>query len=179
MKQILGTLLLVPGLALADCPAQPIDADRTALLLTDLMTADSPRSATRAASGLWALWLDAPDASAQDLLDAAIASRQRNDLAASEASLDALIAYCPDYAEGYNQRAFTRFLRSDFDGALTDIDVTLATHPYHFGALSGKAMTLMHQGRTKLAQDALRQAVKVHPYLRERGMLIPDADTKL
>lgn len=89
--------------------------------------------------------------------------------------LDALAAYCPAYPEAFNQRAFTRFLRDDYDGALEDLDFVLAMRPYHFGALSGRALSLMRLGRSELAQAALRRAVKVHPFLRERALLRPQA----
>ena len=44
-----------------------------------------------------------------------IISRQATD------ALDRLVEYCPNYAEGYNQRAFVSFLRQDFEAALVEL----------------------------------------------------------
>ena len=174
MMRLLVILLLLPGAVFAACPPTPDTSDRRAALHTDLLNARSETEAARVAEALWHIWLTAPDAEAQDRLDRGMARREAWDLADSEALLTELIAYCPDYSEGYNQRAFTRFLRDDFEGALTDIDSVLAENPYHFGALSGRALVFIRQGRAALAQRALREVVAVHPFLQERAMIVDD-----
>jgi tetratricopeptide (TPR) repeat protein len=163
---------------LAQCPPERDTSDLRASLHTRLLNAQSEPEAAAIAEQIWKIWLTAPDPHAQELLDRGIARRETWDLELSEALFDRLIDYCPDYVEGYNQRAFARFLRQDYDGALEDIDRVLAVNPYHFGALSGKALALMQQGRVRLAQKALRDALGVHPFLRERYMLA-DTDQKL
>ncbi|MEO0913668.1 MAG: hypothetical protein AAFY59_11880 [Pseudomonadota bacterium] len=173
MKLVFAALIALPLAGHAACPPLPDAGDATATHLTDLLTAPDQPTADAIAARLWEIWLKAPDAEAQDLLDRAISRRQIFDLALSEALLDRLIGYCPNYPEAYNQRAFTRFLAENYEGALADIDVVLETTPYHFGALSGQAMTYMRQGRPERAQAALRRAVKVHPYLRERSLIRP------
>ena len=85
--------------------------------------------------------------------------------------LDRLVAYCPDYAEGWNQRAFVHFLRQDFEAALTDLDAAIALNPRHVGALSGKALTLIGLGRKAEAELALRAALALNPWLSERHLL--------
>ena len=164
--------------AMAECPPGRDTSDLRAALHTHLLNARSETEAAGIADRIWRIWLTAPDGQAQDLLDRGIARRDQWDLEMSEALFDRLIGYCPDFVEGYNQRAFARFLRQDYDGALEDIDLVLATDPYHFGALAGKALALMQQGRTRLAQKALREAVGVHPFLRERHLLA-DPDQEL
>lgn len=155
----------------AECPPGKETSALRAALHTRLMNAQTEAEAARIARSIWRIWLVAPDAQAQDLLDRGIARRDSWDLEMSQALFDRLIAYCPDYAEGYNQRAFTRFLRRDYDGALEDLDSVLAANPSHFGALSAKALALVQQGRPRSAMKALRQAVDMHPFLRERPML--------
>ena len=56
---------------------------------------------------------------------------------AAEHHFDKVILSAPDYAEGYNQRAFIRFLREDYDNALADLEIVLELEPNHFGASSG------------------------------------------
>lgn len=172
--KLIFALCLLPLPLWAACPAPPDASDQRAALHTDLVNAKSEAEAVGFASALWKIWLTAPDAEAQDLLDRSMQRRDAWDLAGSEALQDELVAYCPDYSEAYNQRAFTRFLREDYDGALIDIDRVLAENPYHFGALSGRALVLIQMGRAKDAQQALREAVAVHPFLRERAMINDD-----
>ena len=176
MRLIFIALLLIPGLTWAKCPPARDVSDQTAQLLTELVNAKSEEAATRAADGLWKIWHTAPDHTAQELLDFAMARREAYDFEMSENLLDELINYCPTYPEAFNQRAFSRFLRENYDGALEDLDKVLETTPYHFGALSGRALSLLRQGRIALGQKALRRAVRVHPFLRERSMILEEYD---
>ena len=78
----------------------------------------------------------------------------------------------PDFAEGWNQRAFAAFLAEDYAAALADLDVALGIMPDHVAALSGKALTLIGMGRNDEAQEVLRAAVKLNPWLGERALLV-------
>ncbi|QHQ37396.1 hypothetical protein GO499_11625 [Algicella marina] len=173
----LFALFALPATAFAECPPNPEQGDATAEQLTRLIEAPNAEVANEAANALWQLWFTAPDARAQDLLDRAVERRDSYDYEAAENLLDELVNYCPEYPEAYNQRAFIRFLRDKYDAALSDLDRVIAARPYHFGAHSGRAMTLMRQGRMTLAQQSLRRAVRIHPFLRERSMLLPEAGT--
>ena len=124
-----------------------------------------------AAGALWEFWMVAPDEKAQDMLEDGMSRRVQLALADAEITLDALVRYCPLYAEGWNQRAFVRFLREDYEGSLADIEEVLTREPAHFGALSGKALALMRQGKRGLAQLAVVRALQVHPWLNERSLL--------
>ncbi len=181
--RILALLILLaasPGLARAgDCPASPDIAAERDPLLDRLAESASPGEARPLADALWLLWRTAPDAEAQALLDRGIARREAYDFEDSERILDDLVTYCPDYAEGYNQRAFTRFLRQNYGDALTDLDRTLALEPRHFGALSGRGLVLMNMGRMILGQTSLKAALEVHPWLNERALLLPDTSIEL
>ncbi|HET7409459.1 MAG TPA: tetratricopeptide repeat protein, partial [Paracoccaceae bacterium] len=123
------------------------------------------------ADRIWRSWHRAPDATAQELLDTGARRIRHADYAEAERVLSELVAYCPDYPEGYNQRAFARFLAGDLDGALEDLDRTLDLAPRHFGALAGRGMVLLRQGRAELGQQALREAVAINPWITERHLL--------
>ncbi|MBE0412958.1 tetratricopeptide repeat protein [Yoonia sp.] len=155
-----------------DCPPAPDHSARQDAIIAQLGQAKSEGDAFAISQELWALWFDAPDARAQAFLDEGISRRSGHDFLGSRDTLDALVDYCPDYAEGYNQRAFTNFLRQDFAAALHDLDQALAINPKHIAALSGKALTLMGLGRLDEAQDTLGAAVKLNPWLRERALLV-------
>ena len=149
-------------------------ADRSgerADLLQALRSAKDPATGQSAANAVWAFWADAPDDRAQALLDRGMASIQRTMFKDAEKVLDELIAYCPDYPEGWNQRAFARFLDGRFDESLADIEEVLRREPSHFGALAGQVQIYVRQGRSGLAQLALKRAVGIHPWLGERSLL--------
>ncbi|GMG81444.1 hypothetical protein LNKW23_06570 [Paralimibaculum aggregatum] len=148
-------------------------ADLRAALLGQLASAASEAEGRAAEEALWQLWSAAPGDAAQALLDRVHDRRRWYDLAAAEAAARALTRLCPDYAEGWNQLATVLFQRGEGEAALAAIAETLAREPAHFGALSGRALILLGQGRGAAAQAALRAAVALHPWLRERHLLAP------
>ena len=162
------------GSAEAEAEA-PGAADREALFAS-LAAATTEAEAREIEKAIWELWLAAPDTRAQALLDRALDRRRWGDFDAAVEALDQLIAGWPDYAEGWNQRATIRFLRGEDDLSLEDVEETLAREPKHFGALAGKALILLRQGKPAEAQLVLIEAVKIDPWLRERGLLRPGSD---
>ncbi|MGR3464393.1 tetratricopeptide repeat protein [Limimaricola sp.] len=156
--------------AARDCPPPPDLGAEAAALLDRLARAPDPAAAQALMNRLWALWFVAPDAVAQDLLDRAMAARERRDMEGALALLDRLVAECPDYAEGWNQRAFVRFLQGDHAAALADLDAALALLPDHVGALSGRALALLGLGREEAAREAMEAALSRNPWLSERAL---------
>ncbi|MEO0390264.1 MAG: tetratricopeptide repeat protein [Pseudomonadota bacterium] len=171
MKHVLLVLSLLAGPALADCqPGQDKTPELEALI-------DKARSAASEAAGrgvaaeMWVVLLRAPDGTAQEILDRGLARRDSFDWDGAAAAFDQLIAYCPSYAEGYNQRAYIHFLRGDFAAALPDLDAALALNPLHVGAQSGRGLTLMELGQTEAARAQMLAAVENNPWLSERHLL--------
>ncbi len=165
-------LLPLPAPAPAsECPDWELDRAREGALIAELQAAPDETAARGLNGALWKLWTQAPDAHAQDLLDSGMARMRMGDMRKAIAAFTALIDYCPDFAEGYNQRAFAHYLRQDFAPALADLDAALARSPRHVGALSGRALTLMGLGRDREALDALRAALALNPWLSERALL--------
>jgi tetratricopeptide (TPR) repeat protein len=181
MRRLIASLALLPLPAMAECPAQDdaaLAAER-APLFRALKAAPNEMRGREIAGRIWRSWHQAPDARAQELLDAGLARIRYADYGDAERVLTELVAYCPDYPEGWNQRAFARFLAGDLDGALEDLDRTLELEPRHFGALSGRALTLLRQGRVEPGQKALRDAVEVNPWITERHLLVEPPGQKI
>lgn len=179
LKSLSVSLLLIAGFAAAEtCPASPNHVAALNGLLSDLQAAKNEMAARLISNDMWAFWTDAPDDDAQVLLDRGMHRRAAWDLEAAIADFDALIQYCPHYAEGYNQRAFSRFLARDFTAALADLDRAIVLSPAHIGAISGRAMTLIALGLVDQAQEDLRRAVALNPWLPERALLPPDTGAK-
>ncbi|MEM1233431.1 MAG: hypothetical protein AAGH70_04830 [Pseudomonadota bacterium] len=170
--RLLSVLALFAAPAFAQCPANPEIAEAEAALFARIQSLPSGGGVGPLNGELWALWTQAPDAAAQDLLDAGMEALRLGDFGFAAAQLDELIAYCPDYAEGYNQRAFVHYLQFEFTPALARLEEAEARSPNHTGVLTGMALTLIGLGRDDDAQAPLRRAVALNPWLSERALLV-------
>lgn len=172
MKLILA-LSLAPSLALAECPPVPERSERHIEVMKELATAPDQPTAQILNQELWGIWTTAPDEISQEMLLRGMKKRSSYDYLGALQDFDRLIEYCPDYAEGYNQRAFIHYLREDYEASLKDLATTLSIIPDHIGALSGSALALFQLGRQEEGQLALRQALAFNPWLNERFLLKP------
>lgn len=173
MKQLALVLAIAAGPAGAACPAAPDHSARIDALLEGTRAAQTEHEARELAGAMWGYWTDAPDEVAQAMLDRGMGKRRSYDFLGALGDLDRLVAYCPDYAEGYNQRAFVHFLRQDYAAALPDLDRAIALSPNHVAALAGRVLTLVGLGETETAREALGQALALNPWLPERGLAAP------
>jgi tetratricopeptide (TPR) repeat protein len=155
------------------CPDAPDHSAGIEALITQIQGVDSAADAKLVSDQMWALWTDAPNEQAQAMLDRGMTRRRSFDYLGALEDLNALVAFCPQYAEGYNQRAFVNYLRQDFAAALVDLDRALALSPKHIAAMSGRALTLVGLGRTDEARVALADALALNPWLPERGLAGP------
>lgn len=180
MRALLLALLAAPAATAAQTcpPAQDLAPERAALI-AEMKRSTTPEAAAAIMNRFWLLLTAAPDPKAQELLDRGMAERSDEDLDSALSAFDQLVHYCPDYAEGYNQRAFVEFLAADYESALEDVNTVLAMQPDHVAALAGKALVLMGLGRVDEAQAVLRAALALNPWLPERGMLIRRPDQSL
>lgn len=179
---MLKTLSICLALAAAPvwaCPAAPDHAQALADLFQQARAAQSEAEGRAISDRMWALWTDAPDEAAQELLNSGMRKRGVYDFLGAVQDFDRLVAYCPHYAEGYNQRAFVRFLQQDYVAALKDLERALALSPTHVGAMSGKALTLMGLGDHKAGQAVLKDALTLNPWLPERHLITPPEGEKL
>ncbi|KIC12896.1 hypothetical protein RA19_00380 [Leisingera sp. ANG-M1] len=159
--------------AAADCPAAPDHSTPLDALLSEVQQAETEGQAREIAGRMWELWADAPDEQAQEILNRGMTRRSSFDFLGALADFNQLIAYCPDYAEGYNQRAFVHYLRRDFASALIDLDKALELSPRHIAAMSGRALSLYGLSRLDEARVALAEALALNPWLPERHLADP------
>lgn len=175
MRLTLPAILFIPVIGLADCPP-PEDVRREMLnLIARSQAAESFTEGRRVSQQMWQVWLRAPDETAQQVLDAGLRRRDSFDFVGALAEFDRLTAYCPTYAEGFNQRAYIHYLSEDFDNALIDLDIALTLQPLHIAAQSGRALTLMKLGRMDEARAQLLEAVDNNPWLSEAALLAEGA----
>jgi len=169
-------LLLAGGVAFAQgadgtCPPAPDHDAALQALIADVQAAPDEATAQRINTRMWELWSDAPDAPAQEILDSGMRKRSVHDFLGAIAAFDRLVDYCPHYAEGYNQRAFVRFLVQDYDAALDDLNRALELSPDHLAARAGKALTLFGLNRIEEGREVLEAALELNPWLPERHLL--------
>src|SRR6056297_2574580 len=179
MKYALALLPLASPLLADGCPTAPDHSAALDPLYQQLQSAPDSMAAQQISSRMWGYWVDAPDEPSQSMLDEAMRARSQFDFLRALDRLDALVSYCPFYAEGYNQRAFVNFLREDYAAALPDLSRALELNPRHIGALSGKALTLLALGRDMDGQLVLREALDLNPWLSERALLTPLPEQEL
>lgn len=155
------------------CPPPPDHADALNGLISQVQAAKSEAEARPFGAQMWELWAQAPNEQAQAMLDRGILRLRSADFLGAIQDLTELTEYCPDFAEGYNQRAFANYLQQNFAAALVDLDRAIALSPNHIAALSGRALTLLGLGRTDDARAALAKALDLNPWLSERGLAAP------
>lgn len=171
MKRLALLLSCLAWPAFAECPAPADVAGKLETLFAEARSAGSDQAGRAVSQQMWVLWLTAPDAAAQEVLDRGMRKREVSDFAGALRDFDALAAYCPLYAEGFNQRAFVHFLRGEYGRALIDLDKALSLQPRHVGAQSGRALTLMNLNRIEEARTQLEAALQNNPWLSERFLM--------
>lgn len=152
--------------------ASPVFAGEREDLFDALGQAKTEVVGRAAEDAIWKFWMIGPNEEATALVARAMERRRWYDFAGALEILNEAVEKAPEWAEAWNQRAFIHFLRENYDKSLDDLERALELEPKHFGALAGKARILMRQGRMELGQKFLRQAAEIHPFLKERSMLI-------
>ncbi len=171
MKHVILALMMAGPAAAQTCPDAPDHSEALSGLIEAARSAPNEAAGMQISNDMWQYWADAPDTHAQELLDEGMSRRASYDFDGAMIAFEALIDYCPDYAEGYNQRAFVHFLRQDFAAALPDLDRAIALSPRHVAAIAGKALTLVGLERKAEAALSLREALALNPWLSERHLL--------
>jgi tetratricopeptide (TPR) repeat protein len=132
-------------------------------LFEHLRTASGPEEAQRIAESIERLWLQSPSDTANLLMQRATASAQAGQLPLALSLFDKLVVIEPNWAEAWNQRATTRFLAGDTDGAMADIGQVMKLEPRHFGALAGMGIILQGAGLDKSALEIFNKALVIYP----------------
>ncbi|MCJ7871516.1 hypothetical protein [Phaeobacter sp. J2-8] len=179
-QSALWSMISLAGSAAAEsCPEAADHSARFDRLFAQVQAAPNEGAAQVVVNQMWNLWADAPDQQAQEILDRGLRKRGAQDFLGALRDFEILIDHCPDYAEGYNQRGFIRFIQRDYAAALVDLDRVIALSPRHVGALSGRALTLMALGQNDAARRDLLRALELNPWLPERrflAQLSPEAE---
>jgi aspartate beta-hydroxylase len=113
---------------------------------------------------------------AQQPIAAALATLQRGDARAALAMLLEAERSDPRDLHVKLHLALAQRVLGDFPAALRALDAALAIDPYFFLALLSKGVVLEHMGRTKLAAETYRNALKIAP---RPGNIAPSLDAPI
>jgi len=154
-------------------------AQRLDSLFALLKTAKDQDEADVIVGDIWKVWLRSGSADLDARMEHATRLMAHGLLQPALAALDEITAAAPKWAEAWNKRATVLFLLSEYDRSLADIERVLALEPRHFGALAGIGMIRSEKGELREALAALRRALAVNPFLKERLGLIPALEKQL
>jgi tetratricopeptide (TPR) repeat protein len=176
--RIILALAAVLLLATAGFAGEAEDKAQLDRLFAELRVAPDPVAADAISQRIWAIWTNPADpALAQRMLEI-LATRGMGNIPGVMEMLDQLVIDYPTYAEGWNQRATMRYLLNDYAGSLADIDKVLEFEPRHFGALSGRVLIYLAQGKHADALREMETALTIHPFLNE-AQLFPELQREM
>jgi tetratricopeptide (TPR) repeat protein len=171
---LLGLLLAAPTFVLATDYTNKAELDE---LFMQLKSAPDAAEAGTIVQEIWAIWFAPTVPDLADRMKQAGVAQARGDPAKALEIFGGIVADYPDYAEGWNQRATLYYELGNLDGSLADIAKVLELEPRHFGALSGRVLIELRQGKRDLALKDMQAALAIDPYLSEKELfpeLSPD-----
>ncbi len=156
-----------------------LDLSRLDDLFAKLKKQTNYGAANATAVQIWTAWTDSGSDTINLLMDRALQAMQGKNTSLAEDLLNQVVVLAPDYAEGWNRRATFYFTISDFPRSISDIEVTLALEPRHFGALSGLAMILQQLDRDEEALTTWYRVLEVYPANKQAQKSVIDLEEKL
>lgn len=148
-------------------PANPDTPEQRTHLLSDLYahlaTTDDAADTARIVDAIERLWAFSGSPTIDVLMErAAVAAAAKNNELALKL-LDAVVDLAPDFAEGWNRRAYVHYTMNDYERALGDLRRAVALEPNHFKAIEGIAQIFKETGRKKAALGAFKQLLQINP----------------
>jgi tetratricopeptide (TPR) repeat protein len=132
-------------------------------LALELRNAD-PMVNEMAEHALWQVWFRCGTSPANHELARGAQALERRDFPHAITHFNRAVEMCPDFAEGYNQRAIAHYLMEAYEPSIEDCLRAVELMPCHFGALAGMGHCYAHLGRRAEALDAYRRALEVNPH---------------
>lgn len=130
-----------------------------------LATAASESEAQPIAHTIERLWLANGTDTSTYLMERAARALYGKDVDLALRFLDQVVELQPDFAEGFNRRAYIFFLKGDIERAMGDLRRCLALEPSHYRALEAMAAIFRNTGQNAAALKAYEKLMDVHPNL--------------
>ncbi len=132
-------------------------------LFLDLKGQQDPARAAQTEKEIWAEWMDSGDREINHKLATGALAMRMGRLDTALRLFNEVTELDPQFAEGWNKRATALYLDGQYDASLGAIRKTLKLEPRHFGALSGRAMIYLRQGRTRGAARTYERILEIYP----------------
>lgn len=147
-------------------PLPSTPAERAKLLsnlYAYLATAETEADSKPIAAAIEKLWLYNGSDTIGVLMDRAAQRIAAKDYDSALKFMDAVVDLAPDYAEGWNRRAYVHYLNNDIERMVGDLRRCLALEPNHFRALEGLAQVMRETGQKKAALKAYEKLLEINP----------------
>lgn len=154
----------------------PERADRLDGLLRRLQEARDETEADAIAKEVRRLWMQSDDAESDDDLEEALIYVRRGLLKPALDTFDRLLSRTPRFAEAWFRRASVYYVMNQPDRAKADLDRAIELEPRHFVALVTRGQLFLEQREWKSALGDFRAALRVHPFLKEQRLMLPDLE---
>lgn len=153
---------LFSGAAWADQRDSRLDG-----LFDRLQGTENAREARDLEARIWTIWFayDGDDPTVDRLMRYAGVAMSQGDQSQAERYLTQVTERAPDFAEGWNRRATSRYLAGNYEGSIADVQRTLQLEPRHFGALSGLGLIYSALDEPERALAAFQAALEVNPHM--------------
>lgn len=133
-------------------------------LYAQLATAEDEAAAKKISDQVERLWRHSGSDTVNLLMSRSSKAINEKKFELAEKLLEHITTLAPEYAEGFNQRAYMRFMQNSFEGAVGDLRRVLALEPNHYKALEGLAQIWREIGNKKGAFEVMKQLMDVHPF---------------
>lgn len=170
-------------------PERPVDqlpmdtpeqrAQLLTLLYGQLAKAGTGEEAAPVAEAIERLWLYSESDTISLLMERAGKASNEKNLKLALDLLDTVTELAPDYAEGWNRRAYVLYLRNEYQRALGDLRRVLALDPKHFKALDGLGVILREIGEKKAALKAFQKLQGIHPNWPNIKSAVPELEREV
>lgn len=161
-------------------PASAKDRDRILGDLYDrLAKADDPDYAKVVQTAIEKMWSFSGSDTVDLLMRRAQVALGKDDKTVAVTILNAVVGLDPDYAEGWNRRAFVHFSQKNYRAALRDLRKVLIIDPKHYKAIGGLAVILREYGRDAAALKAFRKALEINPLDPDTSKAVKDLEVEV
>jgi tetratricopeptide (TPR) repeat protein len=149
----------------ATIPETAAKRDRLlAELYPRLATASNEENAKRISDVIERIWLTSGSDTVDVLMDRALRAANGNKPEVALELLNKVVVMAPDFAEGFNRRAYVYYSMNNYVQALGDLRRVLALEPNHFKALDAMGQILKEIEEKKPALAVYAKLLEIAPY---------------